>query len=597
MSSMNRSSRIKPYNKINEIQEFYNQANKYGKKNIHASALEQFLITISLLKQESKTDEEHSFQKMLKTCFRLACYNANELGKYEQTIQIIKDNNLEDMNLFFDWGFFYCEALLHLQMYNEFEITKSQLSSLIDSNEFHVIKEILLTIEGEKYYLSKQYKEAIMCYEKAASKKIYIEGNRIFFFKYAKACFKNQDYKKALKLIDQVIECDNYYYKAYMLKIKTLLELKDYTALGKLMKNLEQFFTSQNEYIHIYFYLRYIYTLCISERHISIQELKQMYIHARKLLIYDKGNRNISIRFLNKAYIYYFNVNAFLNGYHKQDLILYPKNLYHIGKFAKIYEGTLAKYNIIIKKYDCDILLQKKDPLKLNESLDMIFKELSTLEEINSKENNFPIIAVKCAFMVNKRQFLYIVTPLYKGGTLNQILHVNKKKINIKTKLSIISQIAEAIDILHSLNIIHLNINSNNILFVNEFKNNLDKIVLAGFSKVNKTKLAEDLLNIYSAPELFNNKPHITPAADIYSFGILMCEILNESIPFQNMVTEEIIKNKREGYFPQFDKFEKDCSIKTYKNQLISLIMECLDVQFKNRIDIKNIRKMLEDLK
>ena len=76
-----------------------------------------------------------------------------------------------------------------------------------------------------------------------------------------------------------------------------------------------------------------------------------------------------------------------------------------------------------------------------------------------------------------------------------------------------------------------------------------------------------------------------------------MCEILNESIPFQNMTQEEIKKNKREGYFPQFDEFEKDSSIKTYKNQLISLIMECLDVQFKNRIDIKNIRKMLEHLK
>ena len=597
---MSKSSGIKTYNKINEIQEFFNMANKYSKKNIHALAVDQFLITISLLKQESKTDEELSFQKMLRTCFQLCCYNANELGKYELTVNLIKDNNLENINLFFDWGFFYCEALLHLQMYAEFETTKSKLNSLIELNDPLAIREILYTIEGEKYCLAKQYKEAILCYEKAANRKIFTEGNRIFYYKYAQACYKIKNYKKTLELLDQVIFYDKYFYKAYILKIKTLLKLKDTTTLATLIKNLEQFFTSQNEYIHIYFYLIYIYVLCILEqqkRNTQINITKQMYIHARKLLNYKESIRNISIHFLNKAYIYYFRLNAFLNGYSKENLILYPKNLYNIGKFASIYGGSLVKDNIIIKKYTCDIQLKKRDPLKFNESLKMMFQELATLETINSNEKNYPIIAVKCAFLVNKRQFFYIVTPLYKGGTLNQILHVNKKKMTLTTKLSIISQIAEAIDILHSLNIIHLNINSNNILFVNEFKNTSNKIVLTGFSKVNRTKLDEDSFDIYSAPELFNNKPHISTAADIYSFGILMCEILNESIPFQNMSQKDLKKNKREGYFPHFDEFEKDCSLITYKNKLISLIMECLDVQFKNRITIKNIRNILQKLK
>ena len=581
----------------NDINECTSKASQYSQKNLHGLALEFYLKSINLLKNYPMTDEDETLQEQLQKSYQLYCYHANALRQYELTIKLVKDNYLEDLHLFFDWSFFYCEALLNMQKYNEYEQTISKLKS-IDSeyNVAHSIKEVLLTIEGEKYFLQKKYNEAISCYEQANKNLFFTDKNRLFYYKYALATYKIRDYKKSLFFLDAIIRVDHYFYDAYILKLKIFIKQQDILSLLALTNYLEKFFTNVNISIHVYLYMMYIYALIKLNDSYQNSNIKVKYKLAVKYLTDETCTKNVSIKLLNKTFILYFYLNAYINGYDKNDLILYPKNIYSKSEKAIVYDGILNKEKVVIKKYDFDLNLKRNNEYEFNIKLQHVFNEVSTFQKLKNI-NNFSFMHMKCTFLVNKKQFLYIVYPLVKGVSLHNALHMKEKIINSETKLKIISQIADAIQVLHKNQIRYLNLNSQNILLIyHENTNYYNKLILTGFSKANENKLDKESLNMYSAPELFYDNPYISYHADIYSFGILMCEILTNEKPFGGLELGELTKRKNEGYFPNFELFEQDWLLKKNQNILFSIIMECLEIDYKNRIDIDNVTHELRKL-
>ena len=581
----------------NDINECISQATQYSKMNLHGLALEFYLKSINLLKQYPLTDEDETLQKKLKSSYQLYCYHANALRKYELTIKLVKDNYIEDLDLFFDWSFFYCEALLNLQKYNEYEQTILKINSIISEyNDNLSIKEVILTIEGEKYLLQKKYNEAISYYEQANKNTFFTENNRLFYYKYALVAYKIKDYKKALFLLDEVIQFDMYFYNAYILKLKIFIKQKDKLCLHALTNYLEKFFANLKTSIHVYLYMMYIYALVELNDFYEHSNIKLKYISAVKYLTDETCTKNVSFRLLNKAYILYFYLNAYINGYDKNNLIVYPKNIHSKSKRAIVYDGMLENEKVAIKKYNFDLKLKRNNEYEFNIELRKVFKEVLTFQTLKHI-NNSSLMPIKCTFLVNKKQFLYIVSPLFKGVSLHDALHMKMKIINSERKLKIISQIADTIQVLHKNKIKYLNINSQNILLIyNENTNNYNNIILTGFSKVNANKLDEEMLNMYSAPELFYDNPHISYHADTYSFGILMCEILTNEKPFGGLDREELKKRKNEGYFLNFDLFEQDWLLKKNQDMLFSIIMECLEMDYKNRIDIDDVANELRKL-
>lgn len=581
----------------NDINECSSKALQYSLKNLHGLALEFYLKSINLLKNYPMTDEDETLQNQLQNSYQFYCYHANALRQYELTIKLVKDNYLEDLHLFFDWSFFYCEALLNMQKYNEYEQTISKLKSIgSEYNNAHSIKEILLTIEGEKYFLQKKYNEAISCYEEANKNIFFTDKNRLFYYKYALATYKIKDYKKSLFFLDAIIRVDQYFYDAYILKLKIFMKQQDISRLDALTNYLENFFININISIHVYLYMMYIYALIKLDNFYQNRDIKIKYISAAKYLSDETCTKNVSIKLLNKAYILYFDLNAYIKDYDKNDLILYPKNIYSKGEKAIVYDGILNKEKVAIKKYDFDLNLKRNNEYEFNIKLQHVFNEVLTLQKLKNI-NNSSFMHMKCTFLVNKKQFLYIVSPLVKGVSLHNVLHMKEKIINSETKLKIISQIADEIQVLHKNQIRYLNLNSHNILLIyHENTNYYNKLILTGFSKANANKLDEESLNMYSAPELFYDNPYISYHADIYSFGILMCEILTNEKLFDGLDLGELKKRKNEGYFPNFELFEQDWLLKQNQYILVSIIMECLEIDYKNRIDIDNVTRELRKL-
>jgi len=99
--------------------------------------------------------------------------------------------------------------------------------------------------------------------------------------------------------------------------------------------------------------------------------------------------------------------------------------------------------------------------------------------------------------------------------------------------------IVEGMKYLHANNVVHLDLKPDNILVFKKQERVLCKIADFGHSiRLKETEQVRKKFRStegYMAPEVMNNK-RISKAADVYSFGVLMCELARKIQPTQKMV-------------------------------------------------------------
>src|ERR1044072_505711 len=125
-----------------------------------------------------------------------------------------------------------------------------------------------------------------------------------------------------------------------------------------------------------------------------------------------------------------------------------------------------------------------------------------------------------------------MIMKYYKLGSLKNYITENFYNITWNEKLKILSNVASGLNHLHNQKIIHRDFHSGNILYENEFD-----IVISDLG-ISKSSIDNDDGEIYGvisyiAPEILQGKGY-TMASDIYSFGIIMWELVTGRMPFWN---------------------------------------------------------------
>ena len=147
---------------------------------------------------------------------------------------------------------------------------------------------------------------------------------------------------------------------------------------------------------------------------------------------------------------------------------------------------------------------------------------------------------IKCfGFSLNDfygRNYITIFMEYEPKGSLHSILHEKKEELDNTQKQIILIGIARGMLYLHRNAIIHRDLKSGNILLDKDYH---PKIIDFGCSKIFKRdsvmkQSCECGTPIYVAPEITNNSP-IDNSIDVYSFGILMYEILTNFIPYEEL--------------------------------------------------------------
>eukprot|EP01121_Diplochlamys_sp_Union-15-3_P006160 TRINITY_DN1666_c0_g1_i3.p1 TRINITY_DN1666_c0_g1~~TRINITY_DN1666_c0_g1_i3.p1 ORF type:complete len:190 (+),score=31.31 TRINITY_DN1666_c0_g1_i3:578-1147(+) len=174
------------------------------------------------------------------------------------------------------------------------------------------------------------------------------------------------------------------------------------------------------------------------------------------------------------------------------------------------------------------------------------------------------------------------------GGTLKQFIF-NDQPISIRTSLQIMLGVAEGLKQLHDSNVIHRDIAARNILLDKNKKPKLADFGLARFLDSGNKLATIGKNNIpvrWMAPESLRHE--YSTASDIWSFGILVWEIVARSKPHKNEKIGDLIdKIRDEGYTPRIPS--------STHNTLRLLMLQCWEYDAKERPSVDDVRNLLKD--
>lgn len=203
--------------------------------------------------------------------------------------------------------------------------------------------------------------------------------------------------------------------------------------------------------------------------------------------------------------------------------------------------------------------------------------------------------------MMLKIVFLFIISFLYFSPTGNR--GAGRTPLNWETRSGIAVGAARAITYLHSHGptISHGNIKSSNILLTRSFEACVSDFCLAHLASPTSTP---NRISGYRAPEL-TDASKVTQKADVYSFGVLLLELLTGKAPTQAIMNEEGVDLPRWVHSVVQEEWTVevfDLELLRYQNveedmvQLLQIALECTVQYPENRPLMGEVTSRIEEL-
>jgi serine/threonine protein kinase len=157
----------------------------------------------------------------------------------------------------------------------------------------------------------------------------------------------------------------------------------------------------------------------------------------------------------------------------------------------------------------------------------------------------------------------FIVLEFLPGGTLYDLIK-SRDRIPGAEILSVAEQVASGIDYAHTQGRVHRDIAPNNILFESDV---LGRVAISDFgiakilgaleTRITAASPGFEGTPAYVAPEVFSSHP-ITPLVDIYSFGVVLFEMIAGRCPFPEVESVyQLFQIKLHQPVPRLGQFRK----------------------------------------
>ncbi|EPS66153.1 hypothetical protein M569_08620 [Genlisea aurea] len=195
------------------------------------------------------------------------------------------------------------------------------------------------------------------------------------------------------------------------------------------------------------------------------------------------------------------------------------------GAFGKLYRGTYNNEDVAIK------LLEKpeNDPERALLMEQQFQQEVMMLAQL--KHPNIVRFIGAC----RKPMVWCIVTEYAKGGSVRQFLTKRQNRsVPLKLAVKQALDVARGMEYVHGLNLIHRDLKSDNLLISADKSIKIADFGVARIEVQTEGMTPETGTYRWMAPEMIQHRPY-TQKVDVYSFGIVLWELVTGMVPFQNM--------------------------------------------------------------
>ncbi len=208
----------------------------------------------------------------------------------------------------------------------------------------------------------------------------------------------------------------------------------------------------------------------------------------------------------------------------------------------------------------------------------------------------------------------YLVMELISGRSLGSVLH-EERTLEPLRAVRILAQIADAMDYAHKNNIIHRDLKPDNVMLTCEHRDDFVKILDFGIAKSvdNVVNVSQSLTRpgtvvgspFYMSPEQCLGQK-LDAGSDIYSFGVILYEVITGEVPCKGAtIYETICKKSTEApppFPPQFaewtelERLAQSClapmradrpeSMQIIRDRLNALLPATVDMALPNSVQI-----------
>ncbi|XP_068658635.1 serine/threonine-protein kinase STY46-like isoform X1 [Aristolochia californica] len=243
------------------------------------------------------------------------------------------------------------------------------------------------------------------------------------------------------------------------------------------------------------------------------------------------------------------------------------------GSCGDLYHGIYLGHDVAVK------ILRSEH---LNEALEVEFaQELMILREVRHKN------IVQFIGACTKLPELCIVTEFMPGGSLYDFLHKNHNVLELSLLLRFAVDICKGMEYLHRNDIIHRDLKTANLLMDT---NNVVKVAdfgVARFQNQGGVMTAETGTYRWMAPEVINHQPY-DQKADVFSFAIVLWELVTAKIPYENLTPLQAALGVRQGLRPDLPK--------NAHPKLVEVMQRCWEEDPSQRPSFTELTAELEEL-
>ncbi|KAH7315069.1 hypothetical protein KP509_21G032400 [Ceratopteris richardii] len=209
------------------------------------------------------------------------------------------------------------------------------------------------------------------------------------------------------------------------------------------------------------------------------------------------------------------------------------------GTYGTVFHGKWRGSDVAIKRIKASCFTGR--PSVQERLISDFWREAGTLSQLHHPN----IVAFYGVVPDGPEGTLATVTEYMVNGSLKNVLSKKDRTIDRRKRLLIAMDAAFGMEYLHSKKIVHFDLKSENLLVnMRDPHRPICKVGDFGLSKVKHQTLVSGGVRgtlPWIAPELLSGKGLVTEKVDVYSFGIVMWELLTGEEPYANMHCGTII--------------------------------------------------------